>query len=44
VRKTDSDLLQAHAWVEHGGAVISGGRRSPEIFSTLISADAWGDV
>lgn len=38
VKKAD-DRLEAHAWVEIEGRVVSGGRRSPEIYTPLTSID-----
>jgi hypothetical protein len=38
VRKS-GEALDAHAWVEVNGEVVSGGRRAPEIYTPLTSLD-----
>lgn len=38
VRKS-GEALDAHAWVELNGEVVSGGRRAPEIYTPLTSLD-----
>jgi hypothetical protein len=40
VRKPETDVLQAHAWVEADGEVLIGGPDAPSEYHTLVTSES----